>query len=259
MKTNLLIKIIGVALIGGLIFYGLSLMIGEKKVSWDPTWSGRDSDPFGTELLKMAVEEFVKPAEFIVANNSPDVVLEDYWYEKSAYVFVNNRFDPSILEWEALQDFAAQGNIVWVATESTSELVDSSMDFTFIPPGLGILDEIEPEDSMTIYFGQPNWPRDHYPIPERSLSRIIPGNERLLHHTPIMMSHSGDYVAIFIPTGDGGFCFSSFPKMISNYGLLDPVYECMISGLLSALPNDLEKVYWDEWIKVGNKRRRSAG
>lgn len=247
---------IGIALIGGLILYGLSQLIGEKKVSWDPTWSGRDSDPFGTELLKMTVEEFVKPAEFIVANNSPDIILEDYWTSGSAYLFVNDRFDPSLIEWAALNDFAEQGNIVWIAAESISELVESTLGLTMIAPAQSASLLSNTGDSLDIYFSLPNWPCDPFPIPRHYLSRIIPGTQGLITHSPIMMSHSGYCTAIFVPLGEGGICLSSFPRMISNYGLLDPKYESMISGMLSVLPDTLKTVYWDEWIKVGNQRRR---
>lgn len=257
MNLNKLIRTIGIALIGGLILYGLSLLLGEKEVSWDPTWSGRDTDPFGTELLKITVEEFAQPAEFIVANNSPDITLEDHWSSKSAYLFVNNRFDPTETEWTALHDFAERGNIVWIATESISDLVNSTLDINILPPGLGFSDINPGEDSVTIYFDRPHWPKDPYPIPERYFSRIIPGKKRLLRHSPVMMSHEGDYAAIFIPVGEGGICLSSFPRMISNYGLMDTRYESMISGLLSILPEDLKTVYWDEWIKVENQRRRN--
>lgn len=256
MNPNKLIRIVGIALIGGLILYGLSQLLREKEVSWDPTWSGRDSDPFGTELLKVTVEEFVRPAEFVVANNSPDITLEDHWSAKSAYLFVNDRFDPTLIEWVALNDFAERGNLVWIATESISRLVSSSIDIDLLPPAPGVPAAIQGEDSVTIYFDRPNWPKNPYPIPERYLSRIIPGKKSLLHHSTVMMSHAGDYAAIFIPLGEGGICFSSFPRMISNYGLMDTGYESMISGLLSILPDDLETVYWDEWIKVGNQRRR---
>lgn len=257
MNNNKLIRIIGIALIGGLILYGLSLIITDKEVSWDPTWSGRDEDPFGTELLKMAVEEFVHPAEFIVANNSPDIILEEYWYNQAAYLFVNNRFDPTLAEWEALTDFAEQGNIVWIAAESISELVESTIDIRMLPPAQNLPTSNNSEDSVTIYFDRPNWPEDPFSIPNHYLGRIIPGKKSLLTHRPIMMSHAGDFAAMYIPQGEGGFCFSAFPKMISNYGLLDPKYEPMVSGLLSMLPDDLETVYWDEWIKIGNQRRRN--
>lgn len=256
MNLNKLLRIIGILLLGGTILYGLSSLVQDKEVSWEPTWSGRDADPFGTELLKMTVKEFVQPAEFIVTNSSPDITLEDHWSAKSAYVFINNRFDPTLPEWAALTDFAERGNIVWIATESVSDLVNSTTDIDFLPPGFGMASGAEPADSITIYFDRPNWPDQPYSIPKQYLSRIIPGKKSLLRHSSVMMSHTGEYAAIFLPQGEGGICFSSFPRMISNYGLMDARYESMISGLLSTLPDDLETVYWDEWIKVGNQRRR---
>lgn len=258
MKTNQLIRISGIALIGALVLYGLSLLGEDKEQSWDPTWSGKDEAPFGTELLKMAVKEFVSPAEFIVADHSPKrILVDDGWDNQAAYLFVNERFDPTLAEWAALNDFAERGNIVWIAAESLSELVESTADISLLPP-VGGGDGLQLSgDSVDIYFTSPNWRADPFSIPRRYLGRIIPGKKTRLTQQDILMTHSGEYAAVFIPKGEGGICFSAFPRMISNYGLLNPAYERLISGLLSILPEQLQTVYWDEWIKVGNQRRRN--
>lgn len=257
MNRKKLIRIIGIVLLGGVILYGISLLGGEREPSWDPTWSGRDSDPFGTELLKITIEEFVKPAEFIVSNNSPEFILEEYWFERSAYLFVNNTFDPTVSEWQELRSFAEDGNILWVATESVSDIVGKSLGIAMLSPELVVTPDTTAQDSVSIYFTRQHWPKEPFLIPEQYLGRIIQTSSSTLLYEPFMISHSGDHAAVFIPIGGGGICISAFPKMISNYGLMDPDYEPMIAGLLSILPDDLETVYWDEWIKVGNRRRQN--
>lgn len=253
MKNNKLIRIIGFVLLGGAILYGLSFIGDDPKPSWNPTWSGKDTNPFGTELLKLAVKDFVAPAEFIVADNSPDLILEEYYdFEPSAYLFVNQKFDPDFFEWMELQDFAEDGNMIWVAAESVSDLVSSSLETRVSPPFLAT----DGTDSVKIYFNRPGWSDEAYSIPLPYLSRLRQNDTSFVSAEPLMVSYDGSQVAAFYPIGAGGVFLSTFPKVISNYGLLDPDYEQLIAGLLSVIPNDVETVYWDEWIKVGNRRRQ---
>ena len=249
-------RIIMIVVVLILILYVGSLIWRGMGTNWKQTWSGADEQPFGAEVLREAARDFLKPATFVIAEESPLDVLEEADGSFSAYVFVNDEFNPSSDEWQALEDFAYDGNLIWLATENFSEYLEEELEMNTMDASHEQGEWLDMQDSISVFFVRDHWPEEEYKIPLRYLYRLPSGS--LNHDAEVLASTAGGQpVAVWFPMGDGGMFVSTFPTIITNYGLLRPEYETLVSGLLSVIPQGIETIYWDEWIKIGNRRRDS--
>ena len=251
------LRIAGLLALAVAVLYGLSLLVDrESATSWDPTWDGRDSQPFGTHLLRQAAEQLLEPATIHSETGSP----EDFeaWdgaagRGRAAYVFINSSFNPSWFEWDNLYDMAYWGNTVWISSHYFTDIVmeDLGLSFGTLHPSENI--EGLGEDSVAIAFARPGWPRQQFLLPERYVLGIQV--DSAMRVDTIATTLRGTPVAVSVPMGDGQIIVSCFPKIMTNYGLLTPAYRDLTTGMLSAIPDTMEEIVWDEWIKVGNRNR----
>lgn len=246
---------IGIIAGGGMLFVlMISLLSPPEEKSWNPSWSGQDRNPFGASILKKAVQEFVSPAEMISIYDSPSDVDELYWIDRCAYFTVNELFDPTEEEWVTLQTFAYNGNLVVMAASVLAEHVSEELGLALLAPASS-----EPggtsSDSVSVFFQKEGWGDQQWTVPQRYVGQIVAFPTEELSLEPVMLNERGEVIATYLPFGEGGFLISSSPRLLTNYGLIHPAFAGFVPGFLSFFPESMDALYWDEWIKVGNRRR----
>lgn len=246
----------GIVAGGGLLFVlVLSLMASPSERNWDPTWAGKDRNPFGASVLKQAVREFVAPAEMVSIFESPAEEDELYWIEDCAYFSVNELFDPTDEEWVTLQTFAYNGNLVMIAASALADQVSETLGLALIPPSSTQDPESAFSDSVSVFFRKTGWKDENWTVPQRYVGQIAPLNTGGLSLEPVMLNERGEIMAAYLSFGEGGFLITSIPRLLTNYGLIHPSFSGLVPGILSFFPEEIDVLYWDEWIKVGNRRR----
>lgn len=280
MRLTLTFRMVSLLLLGLIgLLYGLSLLGNPEGNVWRKSWSGDDQQAFGAELLRDMVSELMAPAVVLPTKRSPEKVMnarEVLGSEQSAYVFVNETFDPMPADWDELLHFVALGNSVWISASAISQEVGQALGIALRDIDLENREWLASDDSLTLYFTRKDWPSQAFHIPVRHVRRIEVietvteedweeeelENESYAFSQPsqveiLARTQGGQPLSLKITYGKGAFFLSAFPVFITNYGLLDPTYEPLVAGLFSVLPNNTQVVFWDEWIKVGNPRHRS--
>ncbi len=230
----------------------------EKPLSWEPTWSGSQDDPFANRVMREMATTLLAPAELEIVRKSPmDLEPDQHWLDRGAlaYIFINDVFDPYPEEWEVLKEWVRKGNAIWVSASYASSYVQEDLGIKIGALHVSEWIEGEEEDSVACFFHAAGWPGDRYLIPERYLHGLVNTSENAPASEPLMATFGGTPTAMSIRLGAGQFVFCACPRLMTNYGLLTPEYTSMVSGMLSFIPQTVQKIYWDEWIKVGNRRR----
>lgn len=281
-----LLVLAGLILIAGLIW----IIQDDKERNWRPTWSVKDREPFGTELFVELLKDRFAPLPVEISKQSPLGLWAEETPVGEVFLVVNEAFDPNFGEWEALSDFVRAGNTLLVAASSigpTAGLdLELGLDPTTSQPAFS-----RKQDSLEITFTSKTLPARTYIWPAKDVSQLRwwgqeEEEEYLLEedyldweeeapafldsilaeappleekddedeHT-LMVSNWEHVVVLRLDWGRGTIIFCSLPKAFTNYGVLTDGYEGMASGILSYLPEQPTKVWWDEWIKTGNRRR----
>ncbi len=277
-----LLVLAGLLLLAGLIWF----LQDRSEHDWRPSWSLEDREPFGANLFVELLKDRFSPLSIVINKQSP----LDLWLEEDpvgeVYVVVNNRFDPNYAEWEALSNFAWQGNTLFVAASelgpTTGLELEVSLDGT-----VNLLALVKTPDSLELTFADKTWPSQAFRWPAKDISKLQwwgreeeeefesedaiewteevpfypdsllmePLSEEGIAGQVLMLSDREEVVALQLSWGEGTIILCSVPKAFTNYGVLTEGYEGMAAGMLSYLPKQPTRIWWDEWIKVGNRRR----
>ncbi|ALI98593.1 DUF4350 domain-containing protein [Rufibacter tibetensis] len=222
-----------------------------KPIDWKQTFSNKDKIPYGTfvlfELLpdlfpdqpvasvRLPVVNQIEEGNALAKNNSAPLVN---------YVFVNGATDVSKLDLQALLQFVARGNNVFLSSHTFSRPLQDTLGFKtdFTKKGLK-------QDSLGLVFTHPQLQQLKPVLYEREkASRIITIDSK--RKAKVLGKNSvGDTTFVQISYGKGSFYLSSVPLAFTNYHVIDPAQTRYATQALSHLP--VRPVWWDEYQKQG--------
>ena len=245
-----------------IVFFGLLLGIAglvyleatkPLPVNWFPSYTNSDKIPLGTYVLWNLLEDtFENQIEEI--SIPPFEKLQDSSFA-GTYFFVNNSINFDDAELEALLDWAAKGNTVFVSANSI---------------GYGILDTLQLEIDSDILYDRITVEPMVNLLNEKLKANVpyhIPRNLGLnyfseidtLQHTVLGVSQIyNDTLKIteplinFIkaPVGEGAFYLHMRPEVFSNYFILHRDFASHTENVLSYI-NTGAPIYWDKHYKAG--------
>ncbi|MDX1906702.1 MAG: DUF4350 domain-containing protein [Bacteroidia bacterium] len=220
--------------------------------SWTETYEAEDREPYGGYIVRDLVEHWYTGATSEQVTTSPFDRLVYEVYENNLYILVNT--DLSMLtdmDLRELREFAYMGNHVLLAARTLDEdqfPVINSVASEFFQPG-------DAEDTFTVEL------RDtlmlHLPDIDPDI-QVVLDQERLFMDadTGTVLMTAGDHVpvAVRFQLGAGTITLSSLPELFSNYYILQPRYEHLLSALMP--DTAVTHIYWDEYYKVRAINRR---
>jgi hypothetical protein len=224
-----------------------------KKVDWTASYTQSDKRPYGTYLVRKLLPELFPEASI---RNSYQTVYQQLLYEhapQGVYIFINNVFEPTETDVEAIFDFVEAGGQVFIAAESFSadlrERWGIGMDFRFETP--------QAPDSSALNLSAPllkaqkhylykkNSANTYFAVLDSSRSSVL-GTNQYQEATFIRIGH-----------GAGAFFLNSNPLAFTNYNLLARNNAEYIAKCFSYLL--VEELTWDEFYKVGKGYQEQRG
>jgi hypothetical protein len=174
--------------------------------------------------------------------------------EQASYLFVNQSFDITRVEAQALLQYVARGNDTFIAATSFGDYVSPLGDTLGFrvkevdlpthrgPKGLPV------PDSVSIAFTNPALAGRRYRLPGAGNNyRLVVDSGRVGH--TLATDAQGRAVYLRLNYGRGHFYLCSVPVAFTNYYLLRPRTTAFAAAALAYLPP--RRTWWDEYQKQG--------
>jgi hypothetical protein len=168
----------------------------------------------------------------------------------TTYFFVNGTVAPDRYETEMLMKFVAEGNTVVLIAENFGKYVyDSVQIFTrdHFENNL-FTDSTRPKTHISFYPRFSNKSDSKFYITEKRIAfeKYIRSNDSLF--TTVIASKSDSLpIGAKVQYGRGQFLFFTTPKLFTNYGIIKPETNQLVTALLSILPNNT--ILWNDYYK----------
>lgn len=228
---------------------------GPKSIDWTQSFGGDDRRPYGSLVLPAAFLPELFPGQRIrEAELPPYLVLRDTTLHAQNYLFLAFTFAPDEAETEALLDFAARGNTVFVAARNfRGPLADTlKIDTGIHWNALSAPGRVEAPDTITVNFVNEALRRteDYAYRPEATAAYF--DRFDTLRTTVLGRNSEGEANFIRTDVGVGAFYLSALPLAFTNYNLLSEAGAEYAAKALSYLP--VQDVLWDDHYKPANAR-----
>ncbi|MCC2547070.1 DUF4350 domain-containing protein [Hymenobacter sp. BT175] len=258
-----------------LLFAGLVYVENSrpKPVNRSTTFINKDKIPYGTyalfELLPgllggpvESVREPIFNQVVVVETEGEDAADDVPPRPKASYLFIDGSFRVDSLDAQALLDFTARGNDVFIAAETFDyKLADTLAIRTDEDVAYELTDSVSVapvrSDSVTLRFTNPallTGRRFRYPT---TLSGSYFVADSLTQAATVLATDQRNRpVLLRVPHGKGSFYLCSVPIAFANEFVLRPRTGDFAFGALSYLPTG-RQVYWDEYQKQGRAGQQS--
>ena len=260
-----------------------------KPLDWSHTFSNKDKIPYGTfalydQLPRLlgtdSVEAVRLPVYSQLTGRAPDdVAAQDTAAatdstapsgtgngpaailpalplrpEAANYLFINESFELSRPDAQALLRFVAQGNDAFVAAQNFDEAPKLLRDSLGIgtdevkllthqsPKGLPVV------DSVDLRFSNPALAAAHLRLPGPAAAQCLVVDSGRVGRT-LATDAQGRAVLVRLDYGRGHFYLCTVPLVFTNYYLLRPRSTAFAAAALAYLP--ARRTWWDEYQKQG--------
>jgi hypothetical protein len=228
-----------------IVGYGLFEHYRPRPIDWTLTYSNKDKIPFGTQALYELLPD-VLPKQKTTSVRLPiyNQLTENKLPPKSNYIFVNREFEIDKNDRNALLNYVAKGNTVFISAYNFADTLLST---------LGVAAKVSAptlrDTSMVVnlvnlkikraggYVFKHDDSRNYIKIKDNKNVVILAKNAR---NQPIFVK---------INHGKGTFLIHNLPLSLTNYYVLDPKTTNFAFDALSYLP--IAPTYWDEYQKQG--------
>lgn len=214
-----------------------------KPTDWSPTYVDDQKIPYGTFILynhlpNLFLKSALAPKRMPMYN-----VLVDSAYQKSAYIIVSNRIEPSKPDYEQLTRYVKAGNTLFIAADYFGTLFKDS---------LGIETNLFNFGNKAEYITFVNPALDNerqYHVDKGAITNTFTELDSA-KTTVLGVNDKGQANFIKYNMGKGALYLCANPKMFSNYSLLKPQGSQYAAYALSYLANP-KQVMWDEYYTQG--------
>jgi hypothetical protein len=199
-----------------------------------------------------------EPADRTAAAEAPTPSLPQ---QRTNYLFINNFFNVSKAEAQALLAFAAAGNDVFITASYIGGRYDNfltdSLGVQFVEADSSVVRSgLRARDSVRIHLLNPALSRVGLSLPaDAARTRLAVQAGRA--GTTLAADQQGRAVLIRLNHGRGHFYLCSVPLAFSNYYVLQPRSRPFALAALSYLPAG-RPVWWDEYQKQGRVGEQSV-
>lgn len=258
-----------------LFFIGIVLVeiYKPKPIDWTPTFSKEDKIPYGNYVLYDRMQDVFPNSEIEDVGTPIYNHLKSEEWEKTNYVFINDQYTISTLDYQFLLDYVEAGNNAFIVA-GRFNFGDLKNDTLAIDTRYSSFNNFfgGTEDSNTITidvwddgmddFNGVNfvhcglYHEEGYTFKRKSGSHYFTQFDT--SRVQILgADKTGKANFIKLEYGEGAFYLNSIPFAFTNYNILDKETNGAeyVSLALSHLPN--QTIFWDEYYKIGNDPTQS--
>ena len=242
--------------VGAIIVVILSEVFTPKPIDWTKTYGKSDKNPYGNYVLFNQLADIFGDEQINVNKiTAYEATEQEEWEGYKTVIYINEEFNPSELELEALSNWVANGNTAFVAaTDFQGAFADTFNIETsrrYFQYQLNEDNEIEGElnlENVGMNFVHPNLKKDQAYFYKRGTTSNYFMENRMEEYTLLGEDEELNAHYIRIAHGAGHFYLHSNPLVFTNYNMLNNNGK-YISSAFSYLPKG--PVIWDEYYKSG--------
>lgn len=244
MKQSLQLGISITVILVVLVF--INLQPQKKQISWLPTFSHTDKNPFGTYVLFNELEQWIPKKDIQLLPNSLlynelglDLDSTALFTDSTSVnlILIRPTFNPHLYEKEKLLQFIDQGNTVFISSSTFPHDI-----FNLIDSSLSLKYNFSSEDHVHIKTAKENaliYMKGEFECSFFDSLNTYPSYSVIQHDSTQFYSNF-----IKIPYGKGELILHNFPYALSNYYVLNQAkaYQVYATDIINTLPK--QKTYW---------------
>ncbi|MFL5765282.1 MAG: DUF4350 domain-containing protein [Bacteroidia bacterium] len=240
-------------------------LIAPKKINWSPSYMKKETAPFGTSAL-FEMLPFVFPGQPVTVSAMPAYnSLDNTEGQLSNYVVINSSFEPDKYDSQALMDYVAEGNNVFIAANYfEGDFADTlklktdnyySIKDQLESDSLSVSSMYHPYDTADINFTSPSLKRKPSYVYAKGIDNTFFTSFDTASAVVLGTNSIGKPNLVKFSWGEGSIFISSIPEVYTNYLFVDEKNHDYAYKSLSFLPN--REVIWDEYYKIGNVKKEN--
>lgn len=244
---------VGVLLVLLIVF----LLLQPAGISWNPTYSKRQTAPFADRALFERLED-IFPGEPVEARYVPAYELERELYSDSGsvkplnYLLIRGVASFDKYDTDALCRMADAGAHIFITGEQIGGKLADTLRIDTEFEMLQIQSAFGPSDSLRLNFENPAFHTEKgYGMRSGENKMYVSVPDSVDDIEILGKNTNGNPVFVRKQMGEGAIYFHSVPLAFTNYYLLPANNSGYIARCLSYLP--VAPVYWDEYYKVGRQ------
>jgi len=228
----------------------------DKKV----TLAKKDTRPYATSLCYQSITSMFKNS-VIKSNTSAPYDWYEYDSVKNGghlFFLVSQRFNPTSDDLGLLKSFIENGNYVFICTSNMNadalEYFKLDLQYTFNTIDI----EDSYYDSVSTYLNTPYYSKDYSFFNAGFTSGMDFKNIDSVKYNILGTNHQQTANFIKGTVGNGMIFFHSDPFLFCNYFLTQQNNTAYLQKVLSAIPNNVHKVIWDDYYtyKKNNETKK---
>ncbi|NNV55200.1 DUF4350 domain-containing protein [Limnovirga soli] len=230
-----------------LVLYMIAQANMPQKFDWSISLRNNDKNPFGAYITYTELNQLFPKAEITSQRIPAYNLLHDANKNNAAYILINPEFNPGKLDIEALLDFAAAGNTVFIAAIDIDKKLKDTL-------GISMNDgyEFAAKDSTSINLVNPALKSPaNYTFLKQTIDGFFDTLKTPATTTILGVKQSNNPNFIRVKFGKGQILLHAAPVCFSNYFMLTDNNKAYTAKALSYIPSTVQEVIWDEYYKSG--------
>lgn len=235
------------------ILYVVAEINKPKPIDRTVTISRSDKNPYGGYIIYNQLQHIFPAAAIQPSRTQIYEQVKNLPETNTAYFIISATLRPTATETNKMKNYVGKGNyIIASANDFYTPFLDSLGVEATTPVSF------KPNDSTSINFVNPALKETkNYTFLQGTIdqyfSKIDDGKTTILsinnNHKPVFLK---------VPYGKGAFFIHAAPLCFSNYFLLFRHNASYTSKALSYIPQNVSKIYWDEFYKSEQKQGRTT-
>ena len=230
-----------------------------RKMDERITLREKDKIPYGTAAARSLIGSLFPNASVTSDSRNPG-----YWNDisfgsnKQAVILMSGYFNADEYELKKIIDFASSGNYVFIIGRGFSTDAQSAFNFTYNQNNASVFYNIV-DDSLKVKLQPPSFSSDSFFIyPGTKFESWFETFDTA--HALVLGTNETRPNFIRMNVGDGSVFIHSAPLAFSNYFILHKNNIRYFEQALSVIPNDVEKIVWNDYYlnkKINNNKEGS--
>jgi len=229
-----------------LIFYVVFEINKPKPIDWSVSLSKEDKNPYGAYVLYQQLHDLF-PGVTVNSFRLPVYnQINDFHDSNTAYLLIDPQLDFSEEDVDAILNYASNGNYVFISASaitkkfSDSLKINTSIKFTAKNLDSVRINFINPSLKASSDYKFNRFTIDGYFDKFDTATTTVLGSNQF---------NDADFLRVNY--GNGAFFIHASPICFSNYFMLTRNNSDYTAKALSYLPEKVNKIFWDEYYKLG--------
>jgi hypothetical protein len=217
-----------------------------QPIDWSVTLSKGDKNPYGAYVLFNQLKDIFPQASIHSYRLPVYNQVNNYSGSNTAYILCNSEFDPSANDIDEMLKYVEQGNSVLLSASNLSKKILDTLHLKTEQSFSSLSN-----DSTYVRLTNPSLQsQKSYTFKRMTIDEYFSSFDTT-KATVLGMNNRNKANYVKLPFGEGAIFVHANPLVFSNYFMLHQNNAAYTANVLSYLPADVSKIFWDEYYKLG--------